>query len=81
MAGAGPGKSIFYYGPAPAATAKVELRAAGYPPLLTPAKPIPAGAGLPKGRFFIVEPPGPASVNWSVTLLDSAGHRVHFAAF
>jgi len=33
------------------------------------------------GRFFIIQPPGGVSVNWTVTPLDAAGHRVAFRAF
>jgi hypothetical protein len=81
MEGAGPGDSIFWYGPTPVKAVKVELRAPGYAPILLPTRPIPAQDGLPQGRFFIVAPPGPAGVNWKVTLLDAAGHKVPFADF
>ncbi len=41
----------------------------------------PAHVGLPRGRFFIIQPPGPASVDGDVTLLNTAGQRVAFADF
>jgi hypothetical protein len=81
MEGSGPGDSIYYYGPVPVKAVKVELRAPGYAPVLIPTRPIPDHDGLPHGRFFIVAPPGGASVNWHVTLLDAAGHKVPFANF
>lgn len=81
MEGAGPGDTIFWYGPTPVQAVKVELGAPGYAPILIPTRPIPAKDGLPQGRFFILAPPGPASVNWHVTLLDAAGNRVPFTDF
>jgi hypothetical protein len=81
MEGSGPGSSVFYYGPVPAAAVTVRLSAPGRAPIRVPTRLIPARDGLPRGRFFIVDPPGPPSVNWNVTLLDSAGHEVPFADF
>ena len=81
MEGSGPGSSVFYYGPVPAAAVTVRLSAPGRAPIRVPARLIPARDGLPRGRFFIVDPPGPPSVSWNVTLLDSAGHEVPFADF
>lgn len=80
MEGPGPGDTMFCYGPAPV-TAKVELRAPGYAPIVMPTRPIPAQDGLPQGRFFIVAPPGSVWANWHVTLLNAAGHPVPFADF
>jgi hypothetical protein len=81
ISGAGPGDSIFYYRPAPAAAVTVRLQAAGHAPIQVPTRPIPSGAGLPRGRFFVTQPPGTANVNWKVTLLDAAGQHVAFADF
>ncbi len=81
MEGYGPGDSIFYYGPAPTSAVKVRLSAPGYAPILIPTKPIPTQDGLPHGRFFIVAPPSPAGVSWTVTLLNATDHRVAFADF
>src|SRR5215475_13806885 len=81
MEGPGPGDSLYWYGPTPVQAVKVELRAPGYAPIVLPTRPIPARDGLPRGRFFIAAPPGPASVDWHETLLDAAGHKVLFADF
>lgn len=81
MEGDGPGTPMFYYGPAPLAATQVQLSAPGYAPILAPTRPIPLKDGLPRGRFFVVEPPGPPTVRWNVTLLDVAGHKVAFADF
>lgn len=78
--GAGPGNTIFYYGPAPASATQIRLSAPGHPSILVPTRPFPPDNGLPRGRFFIAEPPGP-TVSWNVTLLDAAGHRVASAKF
>ena len=79
--GSGPGRSDFFYGPAPAAAVTVRMSAAGYAPILLRASPLPSRPGLPRGRFFITQPPGPPGVEWRVTLLDASGHRVPFADF
>lgn len=57
------------------------MSAAGYAPILLRASPLPSRPGLPRGRFFITQPPGPPGVDWRVTLLDASGHRVPFADF
>ena len=79
--GLGPGNSIFYYGPVPPAAVSVRLTAPGQHPMLVHTVPLPAGRGLPRGRFFVVQPPGPVTVDWSVVPLDAAGHKVAFKAF
>jgi len=81
MEGSGPGRSDFFYGPAPPAAVTVRLSAPGQATVLAATQPFPARAGLPRGRFFILQNPGPASVNWNVTLLDAAGHKVAFTNF
>jgi hypothetical protein len=81
MDGPGPGSSNFYYGPAPVAAKYVVLTAKGYAPVIVSTLPIPQEDGLPSGRFFIVDPPGPASVNWDVRLEDAAGRTVPFVDF
>jgi hypothetical protein len=80
MEGPGP-DGDFFYGPAPAAAVTVRLSAPGHAPILVRTRPLPSRAGLPRGRFFITQPPGPGNVNWNVTLLDAAGHKVAFADF
>jgi hypothetical protein len=80
-AGSGPGDTMFYYGPTPEPARYVVLTASGYAPVIGPTRPLPEESGLPTGRFFIVEPPGPTSVVWNVTLRDSAGHQVAFSKF
>jgi len=79
--GLGPGNATFYYGPTPQSARYAVLTASGYAPVTVPTHPFPQGNGLPGGRFFIVEPPGPASVTWNITLKDSAGHQVAFSDF
>ena len=79
--GLGPGNSIYYYGPVPRSAVMVRLTAPGHRPLLVRTAPLPAGHGLPAGRFFIIQPPGSVSLTWSVTPLDAAGHRVAFRDF
>jgi hypothetical protein len=79
--GLGPDGSDFHYGPAPAAAVTVRLSAPGYSPILVQTRPLPFRAGLPRGRFFIVQAPGQTGVGWSVTLLDAAGRKVAFANF
>lgn len=81
MEGSGPGGSDFLYGPAPAAAVTARLSAARHVPILVPTRPLPVRAGLPRGRFFILQNPGPVSANWNATLLDSAGHKVAFTDF
>jgi hypothetical protein len=79
--GLGPGNSTFYYGPVPGSAVMVRLTAPGHRPLLVRTAPLPAGHGLPAGRFFIVQPPGGVSLSWTVTPLDAAGHQVAFRDF
>lgn|SRR5512146_625172 len=79
--GLGPGNSTFYYGPTPQSARFAVLTASGYAPVIVPTRPLPEEGGLPSGRFFIVEPPGPASLMWKITLRDSAGHQVAFSDF
>ena len=81
MEGSGPGGSDFFYGPAPAAAVTVRLSALRQAPVLARTQPLPARAGLPRGRFFILQNPGQARANWNVTLLDVAGHKVAFTDF
>jgi hypothetical protein len=81
MEGLGPGNSTFYYGPAPASAAHAVLTARGYPPLIVPTRPLAREGGLPRGRFFVADPPGPPSVAWDVKLEDATGHEVPFANF
>jgi hypothetical protein len=57
------------------------LTARGYAPVIVSTQPIPQKDGLPRGRFFIADPPGKASVYWNVTLKDATGHTVSFAEF
>jgi hypothetical protein len=73
--------SNFDYGPTPVSATHAVLTARGYTPVSVPTRPIPQKDGLPRGRFFIVNPPGKASVYWNVTLKDAAGHTVPFAEF
>jgi hypothetical protein len=80
-AGSGPGDSTFYYGPVPRSARYAVLTASGYAPVTVPTRPLPEKDGLPDGRFFIVEPPGPVSLTWNITLRDSAGHQVAFSDF
>jgi hypothetical protein len=80
-AGLGPGNSTFYYGPTPSSARYAVLTASGYAPVIVATRPLPEESGLPSGRFFIVEPPGPTGVVWSVTLRDSAGRHVAFSNF
>lgn len=77
----GPGGSDFYYGPAPASSRFAVLTARGRAPVIVPTRPITQKAGLPSGRFFVIDPPGPVSVVWNVTLKNAAGQTVHFAEF
>jgi hypothetical protein len=79
--GLGPANSTFYYGPVPGSAVMVRLTAPGHRPLLVRTVPLPAGRGLPAGRFFIIRSPSSVSVSWRVTPLDAAGHRVAFRAF
>jgi len=79
--GLGPGSSIFYYRPVPPAAVSVRLTAPGWRPRLVRTAPLPGGHGLPRGRFFVVQSPSPATVSWTVVPLDAAGHPVAFAAF
>jgi hypothetical protein len=76
-----PDGSNFDYGPTPMSAKQVVLTARGYAPVIVPTQPIPRKDGLPRGRFFIADPPGTASVYWNVTLRDAAGHTVPFAEF
>jgi hypothetical protein len=79
--GLGPGNSDFYYGPVPGSAVMVRLTAPGHRPVLVRTAPLPAGRGLPAGRFFVIQSPSSVSVSWSVTPLDAAGHRVAFRDF
>jgi hypothetical protein len=79
--GPGPANSMFYYGPTPNSVEYVTLTAPGYQPVVVRAVPLPRSGGLPSGRFFIADPPGPATVLWNVVLKDSAGHVVPFRNF
>jgi hypothetical protein len=79
--GPGPGNSMFIYGPTPNSAEYATLTAPGYQPVVVRTIPLPSSGGLPSGRFFIVDPPGPASVIWSVVLKDSAGRVVPFQDF
>jgi hypothetical protein len=78
---AGPGSSQFIFGPAPASAAYAVLTARGHASVNVPTRPLPQKDGLPSGRFFIVEVPGPDSSIWNVTLTDADGHTVPFANF
>jgi hypothetical protein len=77
----GPAGSDFYYGPAPVPAAYAMLTARGRAPVVVPTRPIPQKDGLPDGRFFAIDPPGPLSVVWNVTLKDAAGHTIPFTDF
>ena len=79
--GLGPAGSNFFYGPVPPSAVTVRLTAPGHAPVLVRARPFPSRAGLPHGRFFITQPPGPANVNWNVTPLDASGNKIAFADF
>jgi hypothetical protein len=81
LEGSGPGHSAFYYGPAPVSAKYAVLTASGYAPVIVPTRPIPQKDGLPSGRFFVADPPGPTSVSWDVMLKDAAGHTVRFTSF
>lgn len=81
VAGLGPGNSGFDYGPAPSSATFAVLTAPGHPAIVVPTRPIPHGAGLPSGRFFVVTPRPAAVPWWNVTLRDAAGHTVAFADF
>jgi hypothetical protein len=59
----------------------VRLTAPGHRPLLVRTAPLPAGHGLPAGRFFIIRSPSSVWVSWWVTPLDAAGRRVAFREF
>ena len=58
----GPEGSDFYYGPAPVSASSAVLTARGRAPIIVPTRPMPHKAGLPDDRFFVIDPPGPASV-------------------
>ncbi len=77
----GPQGSDFYYGPAPGPATYAVLTARGRAPVIVSTRPIPQKDGLPRGRFFILDPPGLPSVAWNVTLKDASGHTVPFANF
>ena len=77
----GPQGSDFYYGPAPVSATYAVLTVRGRAPVIVPTRPIPQKDGLPNGRFFVIEPPGPLSVVWKVTLKNASGHTVPFANF
>jgi hypothetical protein len=79
--GLGPGNSDFYYGPVPGSAVMVRLTAPGHRPVLVRTAPLPAGRGLPAGRFFVIQSPMSVSASWWVTPLDAAGHRVAFRDF
>jgi hypothetical protein len=79
--GHGPGNSVFYYGPAPAAAEYAVFTAPGRQPLVVRTRPIPDSIGLPPARFFIVHTPGDGDVTWKVTLKDAHGHVVPFSSF
>jgi len=81
MAGYGPGDTIFYYGPTPQSARYAVLTASGHAPVIVATRRIPEENGLPRGRFFIVESPGPAGLVWHITLRDAAGHQVAFSDF
>jgi hypothetical protein len=59
----------------------VRLSTPGHQPVLVRTTPLPAGHSLPTGRFFVIRPPGTSTLNWAVTPLDVAGHRVAFSNF
>lgn len=79
--GLGPSGSDWYYGPVLARAMTVRLTAGGHRPLTVKTWPIPHVNGLPRGRVFIVRPPGAPLVNWHVTPFDAAGHKVPFVGF
>lgn len=79
--GLGPGNSTFYYGPVPSSAVMVRLTAPGHQPILVRTAPLPAGRGLPAGRFFVIQPPGSVALTWWVTPLDAAGRKVAFSDF
>ena len=79
--GLGPGNTVFYFGPVPNSAVTIRLTAPGHRPVLVRTAPLPAGRGLPAGRFFVVQSPSSVWVSWWVTPLDAAGHRVAFRAF
>ena len=81
LLGSGPQGSDFYYGPAPGAATYAVLTARGRAPVIVPTRPIPHKDGLPGGRFFVIDAPGPLSVTWNVTLMNASGHAVPFASF
>jgi hypothetical protein len=81
MEGLGPQGSDFYYGPAPVSAKYAVLTARGHARVMVPTRLIPHKDGLPSGRFFVIDPPGAASVPWQVKLEDAAGQTVSFTDF
>jgi hypothetical protein len=77
----GPQGSGFYYGPAPMSATYAVLTARSRAPVIVPTRPIPHKDGLPRGRFFVIDPPGPLSLVWNVTLKNASGYTVPFANF
>jgi hypothetical protein len=78
--GLGPAGSYFYYGPAPGPAKYAVLTAPGQVPVVVPTQPLPDQDELPRGRFFVIDPPGPVH-SWNVTLKNAAGHKVPFTEF
>lgn len=81
LVASGPHGSNFYYGPAPVPATYAVLTARGRSPVIVPTRTLPQKDGLPRGRFFIIDPLGPLSVVWNVTLKNASGHTVPFANF
>jgi len=79
--GLGPGNTVFYFGPVPNSAVTIRLTASGHQAVLVRTAPLPAGRGLPAGRFFIIQSPTSVWVSWWVTPLDAAGHKVAFTDF
>jgi hypothetical protein len=79
--GLGPANSNFYYGPAPSAAEYAVLSSPGHRSLIVPTHPLPNQNGLPGGRFWIIDPPGPVSIVWQVTLRNRFGRPVSFVSF
>jgi hypothetical protein len=81
MLGSGPQGSDFYYGPAPVQATFAVLTARRRAPVIVRTRPIPQEDGLPRGRFFITDPPGLPFGIWNVTLKNASGQTVSFANF
>ena len=77
----GPQGSDFYYGPVPGSATYAVLTARGRALVVVRTRPMRQKDGLPRGRFFVIDPPGPLSLVWNVSLKNASGRTVPFADF